>query len=455
MSVLTVCLFQREPRHTLSVDISSRTFTDVSFRFASRKDGITASVSSPSSGFLGVHLQRRSPSQLYGKLSSRYLSSPDRDTDVFAAKVSLRNSQKFFVQTSWNRDFLWDVMEGTKHRVPAMTDAVFKCINKYHTSHFGFDINRGSKKLKNTLSYAIERAYDQVPVSCPTLQDWVQNFADGARDNYRKASDVLMSMTVQDAIDRLFETVKRVMKQCENNMNVLLDAALQFVNDTRFIVPGSERKLSLMEAVQEARSAIQRINGLVENISTDIRKIRFTVPGSDAFVSGDEIMEKVGNILDQLRKGVISAINVLHLTAAGCLRVVAEKAESFLAYLQDQNSEISSKVDAIYADVRQFSEQHGEEAQRCTTEYRDLIKLKTQKALNALSMERVNDGSSRIISILQVRFYEGLEASVALMTRVSQSTAPYVRVSEQKMDIEIPLPFLWRSFSEWPTPLRQ
>uniref|UniRef100_A0A3B4FGW7 Apolipoprotein Ba n=1 Tax=Pundamilia nyererei TaxID=303518 RepID=A0A3B4FGW7_9CICH len=382
-------------------------------------------------------------------------SSPERDTDVFAAKISLRNSQKFFVQTSWNRDFLWDVMEGTKHRVPAMTDAVFKCINKYHTSHFGFDINRGSKKLKNTLSYAIERAYDQVPVSCTTPQDWIQNFADGARDNYRKASDVLMSMTVQDAIDRLFETVKRVMKQCENNMNVLLDAALQFLNDTRFMVPGSERKLSLMEAVQEARSAIQRINGLVENISTDIRKIRFTVPGSDAFVSGDEIMDKVGNILDQLREGVISVINVLHLTAAGCLRVVAEKAESFLAYLQDQNSEISSKVDAIYADVLQFSEQHGEEAQRCTTEYRDLIKLKTQKALNALSMERVNDGTSRIISILQVRFYEGLEASVALMTRVSQSTAPYIRVSDEKMDIEIPLPFLWRSFSEWPTPLRQ
>lgn len=73
VSVVTVCLFQREPRHTLSVDISSRTFTDVSFRFASRKDGITASVSSPSSGFLGVHLQRRSPSQLYGKLFSRYL----------------------------------------------------------------------------------------------------------------------------------------------------------------------------------------------------------------------------------------------------------------------------------------------------------------------------------------------------------------------------------------------
>lgn len=69
----TFSLFQRESHHTLNVDITSRTFFDASFRFTSRKDGITASMSSPTSGFLGLHLQRRSMSQLYGKLFCRYL----------------------------------------------------------------------------------------------------------------------------------------------------------------------------------------------------------------------------------------------------------------------------------------------------------------------------------------------------------------------------------------------
>lgn len=71
----TVSLFQRESHHTLNVDITSRTFFDSSFRFASRKDGITASMSSPTSGFLGLHLQRRSTSQLHGKLFCRYMVS--------------------------------------------------------------------------------------------------------------------------------------------------------------------------------------------------------------------------------------------------------------------------------------------------------------------------------------------------------------------------------------------
>lgn len=69
----TVSLFQRESHHTLNVDVTSQTFFDSSFRFASRKDGITASMSSPTSGFLGLHLQRRSMSQLYGKLFCRYM----------------------------------------------------------------------------------------------------------------------------------------------------------------------------------------------------------------------------------------------------------------------------------------------------------------------------------------------------------------------------------------------
>ncbi|XP_030615071.1 apolipoprotein B-100 [Archocentrus centrarchus] len=437
-----------EPHHTLNVDISSRTFTDVSFRFASRKDGITASVSSPSSGFLGVHFQRRSPSQLYGKLFSRYLSSPERDIEVFTAKVLLRSSQKLVIQTSWNQDFLWEVMEGTKHRVPAMTDAVFKCINKYHTSHFGFDINRGSKKLKNMLSYTIERAYDEVPVSCTTLQHLVQNFADQARDQYQKASDVLISTSVLDALDRLFEKVKHAMKHCKNNVNALLDAISGFLIETQFKVPGSERKCSLMEAVQEVCS-------LVEKISADIRKMKFTIPGSDVFVNGDELMDNMEYFLVQLREGVIRVLSVLYLTAADSLRIIAEKAENFLTYLKDQNAEIYSQVDAVYAEVQQYSNQHSQESQRCMAEYKDLIKLKIQEAFNTLNMERINDGTNRFISILQVRFNEGLDTSVALLTQASQSTAPYITVSNKKMDIEVPLPFLWKSFSEWPMHLRQ
>lgn len=57
---------------TLNVDITSPTFTDMNLRYAARRDGISASVSIPSTGFLGVQFNGRIPSQMSARVYSRY-----------------------------------------------------------------------------------------------------------------------------------------------------------------------------------------------------------------------------------------------------------------------------------------------------------------------------------------------------------------------------------------------
>nr|XP_046268549.1 apolipoprotein B-100 isoform X3 [Scatophagus argus] len=451
-----------ESRHTLNVDINSRTFFDVSLRYASRKDGITASMSSPSSGFLGLHLQRRSMSQLYGKLFCRYLSSPEKDTDVFTAKATLKNTQKLILQTSWNWDFLHDLIEGTKDKIPIMTDPVLKFINKYHTDHFGFDLNRGGLKLKNTVSSVIDRAYHEVPMSFNTLQNSVKHLADQGKDMYVEASDSFMSLRVQNIIDRLARKAREVLKFSEVKIYALLDAVTQFLSHTKFTVPGSEEKLSSLEMFHRARrsvsratdGAVQRIASLLENISKYIREIDFTIPGTDVAVNGNEIVDELKSsarfVYDQLKHSVGRGIHFLHKTVTDLLQVIAEKGESFITYLQDENMEIVSQVDAIHAEILKSSKQHIEEAKRCVTEYKDLTKAKIQEAYNSLNMERVNNDTKEVINIFQSHLYGGLNEAVDLMRRTSHNTAPYIKVSNTKMDIEIPLPFHWKSFSEWP-----
>merc|ERR1740131_587499 len=58
-------------RLTLNMDITSPTFTDVSFRYAASRDGVTASLSTPSTGFVGLQVQGRN-----GRLYGRYASAP-------------------------------------------------------------------------------------------------------------------------------------------------------------------------------------------------------------------------------------------------------------------------------------------------------------------------------------------------------------------------------------------
>ncbi|XP_027134523.1 apolipoprotein B-100 isoform X2 [Larimichthys crocea] len=454
-----------ESRHTLNVDVASQTFFDANFRFASRKDGITASVSSPSSGFLGVHLQRRSMSQLYGKLFSRYLTAPEKDIDVFIAKATLKNSQKLILQTSWNWEFLHDVIEGTKDRIPAMTDAVYKFINKYHTTHFGFDLNRGSLKLKNTVSSVIERAYHEVPMSFNTLQNSIRQLIDQGKDMYMKASDSLMSMRLQNVIDQLGRKIGQVLEWTEDKIYALLNAVRQLLRDTKFTVPGSEEELSSLEMFQIARRsvsrdtdrAIQRFTSVIEKISRYIREIEFTIPGTDVVVNGIKIIDNVNSLTsyayEQLKIVVRKGTRFVRKTVDDLIQVIGEKGENFLTYLQEENMEIASQIDAIHAEVLKSSKQHIDEAKKILAEYKDLAKLQIEEAYN-LNMTRVNLDTVELINIFQSHLYGGLNEAVDLMRRNSQSTAPYFKATNKKIDIEIPLPFLWKSFSEWPKPSR-
>ncbi|XP_074548675.1 apolipoprotein B-100 [Halichoeres trimaculatus] len=452
-----------ESRHTLNVDVTSRTFADVNFRFASRKDGITASMSSPSAGFLGLHLQRRSAAQLYGKLFSRYLSSPEKDTDVLTSKVTLKNSEKLMLQMSWNWDFFNDFIEGAKMRIPAITDAVVKFINKYHTAHFGFDISRGGMKLKNSVSNVIERAYHEVPVSFDSLQDTIGNTFDHGADMYRKFSDSFMSFDGQDVMDRLAHGAKQALKRSEKKIFDLLDAIAEFFNDLKIPVPGYEEKLSGVEMLRKARRSVaraadrasQRFSSLLQKIFQHIRDIEFTIPGTEVVVNGNDIIDKLENnarnAYKQLGNSVRRGFEWLRQTLNDLMQVAARKGEKVINYLREENAKIAPELDAFQTNVLQSLQRGIETSKGFVAEYKDLTKMQIQEVYNSFKMERINNDIFEFITVLQMKLYGLLNEAVDLLKNASQSTAPYLKVSHKKVDVEIPLPFLWKSFSEWPT----
>uniref|UniRef100_A0A667Z134 Apolipoprotein B n=1 Tax=Myripristis murdjan TaxID=586833 RepID=A0A667Z134_9TELE len=384
-------------------------------------DGITTSVSSPSSGFLGLHVQRRSPSQLYGKFFSRYLSTPGKDTDILTIKASLRNSERLSLQTNWDLVVLYDMIEGSKERMPAITEALLKFINKYHTAHFGFDLNRAGMKLKNSVSNAIERVYHEVPMSFSTLQNSVEQLSDQGNNVYRKVSDSIMSINV------------------EQNIKILLDALMKFLSDTKFAMPGFEEKMTGLEISQRACRAVssamdratQGFANLMEIIGDTIfnytGEIQFTIPGTSILVNAKEIMENLMSSLNSIKEHPVQTLQleVLLRKVGDLLLMIFKKLEELTDTLRAENLDFVSQIEDIYTEALQSSKQHIEEARR------------------------------NIPDILQSYLYGGIKESIDLIGKASQNTTPYIQVSNKKMDINIPLPFFWKSFSEWPTLSRQ
>lgn len=335
-----------------------------------------------------------------------------------------------------------------------MTNALLKFINKYHTSHFGFDLNRGGVKLRNAVSNLIETVHRGVSVLFTALQDLIQTFADQGKDAYAKVSDSLMSTDLQELTDMMVLEVKTYFRNTQNRIELLLEPITEVLENKKFTLPGSERELSIIELIQEAHQsaskafagASRRFFILLEKISAYLRSIEFNVPGTDVLVHGHELMDNL--------TAEINAANY-HLRFYSRdkvdLKIIAENTESLLAYLKAQNTELSPQVDAIFSEILRSSKQSTDKAQKYAAECKALLKLKLHEAYGVLSMERVNSGTQQLISVLQSNLSEALDESVDLMRKASQNTAPYIRVGKEKVDVEIPLPFQWKSFSEWPT----
>lgn len=358
------------------------------------------------------------------------------------------------------------MIEGTKDRIPAMSNAVLKFMNKYHVDYFGFDLNRGTMKLKNTFSNFIQRAYHEVSMSLTNLYISIRNVNDQGQEIYRKTSDSLMSMRMQDITETLSLEYGRIVNYIEDQLHYFLHTVRHFLRNTKLAVPGREEKLSGLEMLHLAHRSASRAServfqvlaNFLEKISSYIRKVEFTLPGTGTAINGNEVMDKVISSMnfayDQLKLSERKGLDFLHKIVYAFGQVIVKKGDNFLSYLQDENIVISSKVDAIHEDIMKSSQKYYKEANIILEEYKELSNFNIQQAYQALNMEQVNNDTRQVINIFQSHLYGGLNEFVDLMRRTSQNTTPYVKVSNTKMDVEIPLPFLWRSFSELPRILR-
>ncbi|KAL2098724.1 hypothetical protein ACEWY4_005204 [Coilia grayii] len=463
-------------RHTLNVDITSPTFIDVSCRYASHKNGITASVSSPSAGFMGFQLQRRSPSQYYGKIFGRYPSSPDKDTDMITVKATLRNSEKLSLQIAWNWNTVSDIVYGVKQNTPHIITSLKKCINKYHTAHFGMDLNRASLKLKNSLSNTIERTYHEVPQMLSSMQNSLEDIGQQTKEAYKRAADSIPYMDLQEMRNRFSDRARELYKNYERKARVLLDAAMQFLRETKFHLPGLEEKLSGQELYHRVRSSVsgaiaEATNAfvrLMETIYSYIRSIEITLPFADKVIRGQEILDRLPtmtsvekNVKDALHKWEKLRLESLFKSLNDFLKLCIMRVEEALTSLQ------GIRLEELTAQLKNSIEEAGNvpaieeirlqiiDAKKNTGAYKDMAKIKVQEAYNAVTMENINQTVVFALDVFESHFLGGANEFHNQLRYHTQNAEPYIKIYNKKAELEIPLPFFWKSFNEWPTQTRE
>ncbi|KAI5616809.1 apolipoprotein B-100, partial [Silurus asotus] len=466
----------RAPKHSLDIDVTSQTFADVKFRYASHNNGITSSVSYPD-GFVGFQLTRRSPSQYSAKIFTRSLSSPDKDTDLLSFKVILKNSERLNLQTSWQPDGFFDLVNGIKVRLPDMAAALYEFVNKYHKAHFGLDLNRAAIKLKNAIAKNIDRAYSNIPRALDAIQNLVEHLSEQSKAVMEKTMKSLPEINFQDVISRASNSVRELLKHYESNARVLLDAVMKFLSDTKFHLPGLEEKLTGQELYYKIRRSVSmavkraanRFTILMESIADAIEsfviKINFNLPNTNVVVNGKDILKTLKTAVKATQDHIIQAMKeweglklekllqkisdlvklCIQRTGEFITSLKAEKLDDFFNHLKGIYTE-ASNTRAMQEFARQI-----QVAKTNAVVYKDKAQLKVQEVYNELSMEKLNSEISESISVLENHLRASIENVIDYSKNASQHTQPYIKLTSKKVDVDIPLPFYWNSFSEWPS----
>ena len=440
--------------------------------FANPQEGFVISMSCPSTGLVGFQLQTKVPQQVTGRIYGRYpvrhvsfhlltnelrlsfklmfdmhcidiflpfQSAASDDVEILAMKMSVMNWEKLSVQTTWNMEMPNEMMLGFKKAVPT------------------------TFRIQKMVSNSIGKTYKQITMLAQTLEGPIEEVKIRGAVMLKRASE---NMDLSQLLTRVSDSTMLILRQYQKSIRVILDAAIKFLRETKFQMPGYAEKMSGLEIYRKmstfvakiAEDTIIKVPELFASkfmaILEYARGLEFSFPGSSRIVKGKEILDDLVIAMKRIRGQVIAIVQKLgDIQLEDILRrlsmfinVSVEKAEELFNSLNTQNLEkVTAWATNVYADFMNSNvladvTKHIAEARRIVMDYFNIVKTRCQDVLADMSVEQLQADIQAWIDIM-VKRLNAFHNNVIEYVKINTKTfGQYVRVSDRQMDIDIPFP---------------
>merc|ERR1712142_1373900 len=276
-----------DSRLTLNMDITSPTFTDANFRYAALTNGVSASVSTPSTGFLGLQFQGKVPSQLNARLYGRYASAPEDDVDIFILKASAKEGDSMNLKVAFNMEAPEIMITGLKERLPAIVSTLNDFGEKYQLiGHV--------TGLKSAIVNLLEETYTTVNNQAPELSQL----------------SILFRNTVV---------------QYQKIVQVFLDTAVKFLRETQFKLPGSDEMTTLPEVLKKLTGTVATV--LEKAIQMMLVNAELTFNAMVDMLR-DTVKALLNQVVDLVRN--MESLDMILEKLGETLKVIVDKAQEFV-----------------------------------------------------------------------------------------------------------------------------
>ncbi|KAJ3607018.1 hypothetical protein NHX12_026533 [Muraenolepis orangiensis] len=389
-------------RQTLNVDIASSTFTDGNFRCAAGRDGISASLSTPSTGFLGLQVNTRLLSQMSARLYSRYTSAPEDDVDVLVIRISPKADDKMSLQVAYNMEAPSDMLVGLKERLPLITSAFTGFAAKYQ-------ITMLAENLMNSM-YTI------------------------VGDTYEFAVNYDMEMS------QLSVFFRNVMALYQKTVLVYLDAAVKVLRETKFKLPTTEEMTTLPEVLE---TLTRSIAAMLEKVMQIINK--------EAEVYLNSLAETISDVTFLYKNGEAitgaQIINLVQTSFKSASDVVVdfvknmESLDMMIERIRETTQAVGTKTQEFVDTIK--SDYLDDVLVNVNFLYRELFTVMKDLAvyMAVISMESFNSAIEYLMEMM-INLTSQFQSSVsAFLQQASEETKVYMRVSNGRLELDVPVPF--------------
>ncbi|KAL2082664.1 hypothetical protein ACEWY4_022482 [Coilia grayii] len=409
-------------------------------------EGLNIFMSSPSIGLLGVQMQTKGATNLNGRLYSRYPSEPQTDVDILGIDMSVADSNQLNIHTNWNMEVPREMLLAVKERVPEITST--------------FNIN-------DMMSEQADAAYEMINNVQVYLQQAVVYLQEQGKVVYNRAAEKIAAADLTEFNNKISENAMTLLQKYETLLQSLLDAAVTFLRETKVQVPGYDEKLSIFEIYSEVSTfigdftedAITRIPEMLASYSEAvieyIRNVEFTMPGSTHIVNGGEILDDLAKAFSKIQSQIITTVKDLSNIRLETIvekftefmHISIQKAREFITTLTSQDLDrVSAWAKDVYADFLNSKIFHdftdkATEAMNVAEQYYTQMKSRCDEIFVDFTLEQLNaDIQAWIQSIIEC-LTEFQNNITEFLMEISQNVKAHMTVSEDRMDVTIPLPF--------------
>ncbi|XP_040919863.1 apolipoprotein B-100-like [Toxotes jaculatrix] len=388
--------------HTLNVDITSPTFTDVNLRYAASRDAFSASVSTPSAGFMGFQFNSRFPSQMSARVYSRYPSAPEVDVDILVIRSSTKDADKMNLQIAYNMEAPKVMLSELKMRFPSI-------ISAFTTFAYKYQITRNMEEVKNTVVDRITEAYNA-------------------------------AISYDDQMSQLSIFFRSIIVEYQKTVQVFLDAVVKVLRETQFKLPGSDEMTTLPVVLQRLTRSIafmldRTLHLIYENMEVyynifvdKISSMKLRMPVGDA-ITGSQILDQVKTAFRQTFEELVDfvknmeSLDTMLVKIGETLKAIVEKSQEFA------DSVKSDYLDAVFININDL--------------YRGFITVlkNVVDQIFALNMEQLNNAFEYIVDMFMYVVDQFNNTVKGFLQQASEEFQTYMKVSEGRLELDLPFPF--------------